>query len=200
MTTSRIQAFSDGVFAILITIMVLYLRQPHGSTFHGLRAPLPSFYAYGLSFSLLATYWNNHHHLLNVVRRVTPGLMWANNNLLFWLSLIPFVTAWMAENSFAVDTVVVYGAECVMAAVAYTILQTLIVASHGRDSRLRAALGSDLKPKLSASGYALAIPLAFISRWVSVAFFVIVALSWFIPDRRLQDFIEAGTGKVVADS
>ncbi|MGH9020576.1 MAG: TMEM175 family protein [Acidimicrobiales bacterium] len=198
MTTLRIQAFSDGVFAILITIMVLYLRQPHGATFHDLRSSLPSFFAYALSFVLLATYWNNHHHLLNVVKCISPGLMWANNNLLFWLSLVPFVTAWMAENGFARDTVIVYGAACVMGAVAYTVLQTLIVAAHGPNSALRRALGSDLKPKLSASGYVVAIPLAFVSRAAAVAVFVVVALSWLIPDRRLQTFIDSRGGPELA--
>ena len=190
MTAGRMEAFSDGVIAILITVMVLQLRQPHGPTFTDLRSAFPSLLAYVLSFVNLAIYWNNHHHLLKTVTRVTGGMLWANLNLLFWLSLFPFATSWMSESGFATATVATYAVVLVMAALAYTVLQIVIV-TRGSRPGLREALGRDLKAKLSLMAYVVSIPLAFIWRWGSVALFVAVAITWFIPDRRLENFIEA---------
>jgi len=185
------EAFSDGVIAILITIMVLQLRRPSGPSFADLRAIYPSLLAYVLSFVYLGIYWNNHHHLLMTVRRVSGAMLWANLALLFCLSLFPFVTAWMAENRFATDTVVSYSVVVAMAAMAFTTLQLVIVRSHGTDLRLKNALGRDLKSKGSFAAYVAAIPLAFVFRWASIAIYVIVAMVWFIPDRRLQNYIES---------
>ena len=185
------EAFSDGVIAILVTIMVLQLRQPHGTSFVDLRSSFPSLLAYLLSFVNIAIYWLNHHHLVKTVKHVTGAMLWANLNLLFCLSLFPFVTAWMAENGFATNPVAIYGAVCVLSAIAYTVLQMVIVASWGDDSGLREALGRDRKAKLSLLAYVLAIPLAYVWRWGSVAIFVGVALVWFIPDRRIQSLVEA---------
>jgi uncharacterized membrane protein len=187
------ESFSDGVIAIIITIMVLELRQPHGASFADLRHTFPSLLAYVLSFANLAIYWLNHHHLLNTVHRVTAGMLWANLNLLFWLSLFPFATAWMAENGFATNTVATYGVVMVMAASAFTILQTVIVRSYGSDQSLKRALGRDLKAKFSMLGYLLAIALAFVFRWASIGIFVAVALTWFIPDRRFKAFVESSS-------
>jgi len=184
--TERLAAFSDGVVAILITIMVLELDVPHGSDFDALRPVLPLFLTYLLSFVYLGIYWNNHHHLLHAADRVNGAILWANLHLLFWLSLVPFATGWMGENHFAELPVSVYGALLLLAAIAYYILQTLIVIEHGRDSALARALGSDLKGKISPVAYAVAIPLAFVSRWASIALYVTVAVMWFIPDRRLE--------------
>ena len=186
MPTERLAAFSDGVVAILITIMVLELDVPHGSDFDALRPVLPLFLTYLLSFVYLGIYWNNHHHLLHAADRVNGAILWANLHLLFWLSLVPFATGWMGENHFAELPVSVYGALLLLAAIAYYILQTLIVIEHGRDSALARALGSDLKGKISPVAYAVAIPLAFVSRWASIALYVTVAVMWFIPDRRLE--------------
>lgn len=185
------EAFSDGVIAILVTIMVLQLRQPHGTSFADLRSSFPSLLAYLLSFVNIAIYWLNHHHLVKTVKRVTGGMLWANLNLLFCISLFPFATAWMAENGFATNPVATYGVVCVLSAIAYTVLQTVIVATWGEESALRAALGRDAKAKLSLLAYVLSIPLAFAWRWVSVAIFVGVALVWFIPDRRIQNLVES---------
>ncbi len=188
------EAFSDGVIAILITIMVLQLHRPTGPSFSDLRATYPSLLAYVLSFVYLGIYWSNHHHLLMTVRKVSGAMLWANLGLLFCLSLFPFATAWMSDNGFATDTVVSYAVVAAVAAMAYTVLQIVIVRSHGTDLRLKNALGRDLKAKFSLGAYLAAIPLAFAFRWLSIAIYIGVATIWFIPDRRLQNFVEITTG------
>ena len=193
------QAFSDGVIAILITIMVLELHKPSGPHFSDLRATYPSLLAYVLSFVYLGIYWNNHHHLLMTVRKVTGAMLWANLGLLFCLSLFPFATAWMSENGFAKDTVAAYSIVVTMAAASYTILQIVIVRSHGSDRRLSDALGRDWKAKISFGSYIAAIPLAFVFRWFSIAIFIVVGMTWFIPDRRLENFVESTAGAGDAD-
>jgi uncharacterized membrane protein len=183
------EAFSDGVIAILITIMVLELHRPSGPHFSDLRATYSSLLAYVLSFVYLGIYWNNHHHLLMTVRKISGAMLWANLALLFSLSLFPFATSWMSEDGFATDTVASYGIVVAMSAAAFTILQTVIVRSHGSDRRLKQALGRDLKGKLSFAAYLASIPLAFVFRWLSIAIFIAVAVTWFIPDRRLQNYV-----------
>jgi TMEM175 potassium channel family protein len=190
MTRNRLEAFSDGVIAILITIMVLELRAPHGVTAAALQPLLPNFLSYVLSFVFLGIYWSNHHHMLHMVDRVNGKILWANLHLLFWLSLTPFVTAWMGENRAAPLPVAVYGCVLLLAAIAYTILQATIIALQGPDSRLRAAVQSDMKGKLSILAYALAIPLAFEDRWISIALYILVALMWLVPDRRIESRVE----------
>ncbi len=190
MTKNRLEAFSDGVFAIVITILVLELKVPHGSEFAVLRPLLPVFLVYVLSFLYLAIYWNNHHHLLHTVHKVNGKILWANMHLLFWLSLIPFVTGWMGENHFASDPTAVYGFVLLMAAIAYTILSWEIVALHGRDSFLATAMGRDLKGKLSIVAYVAAIALAFVDRRISDALYIAVALAWLVPDRRIETKLE----------
>jgi uncharacterized membrane protein len=185
------EAFSDGVIAILITIMVLELRKPAGPSFADLRSTYPSLLAYVLSFVYLGIYWNNHHHLLMTVRKVSGAMLWANLAVLFCLSLFPFATAWMSENGFATDTVASYGAVLALAAMAFTTLQVIIVRSHGADLRLKTALGRDMKAKLSFAAYVVSIPLAFVFRWASVAIFIAVATVWFIPDRRLRNYVDS---------
>lgn len=186
MRKHRLEAFSDGVIAILITIMVLELRVPHGSDLHALRPLLPIFLSYVLSFVILGIYWNNHHHMLQITQRVNGAILWANLHLLFWLSLFPFFTGWMGENHFAALPTAAYGAVLLLAAVAYFILQSLIVAEQGPDSVLADALGRDIKGKTSPIIYALAIPLAFVNRWITVGLYVVVALMWLVPDKRLE--------------
>jgi uncharacterized membrane protein len=186
MTPGRLEAFSDGVLAILITIMVLELRVPHSAELHALRPLVPVFLSYVLSFVYLGIYWNNHHHLLKRATTITGGIMWANLHLLFWLSLFPFATAWMGENDFATVPVACYGVVTLCAALAFYLLQSTIVAHEGRDSALARALGRDRKGKVSPVLYAAAIPLAFVNRWISVALYVLVAVIWFVPDRRLE--------------
>jgi len=186
MTTSRLEAFSDGVFAIIITIMVLELKVPHGEDLAALEPLLPVFISYVLSFIYVGIYWNNHHHLLHAANRVFGGVLWANLNLLFWLSLFPFVTGWMGENHFAAAPMALYGVVLLMAAIAYTILQTMIVAAEGDESLLKAAVGRDVKGKLSLGGYSIAIAMAFVSQWLSGLLYVVVALMWLIPDRRIE--------------
>ena len=185
MTRVRLEAFSDGVIAILITIMVLELKIPHGADWPALRAALPEFLTYALSFVLLGIYWTNHHHLFHTVEHVTGGILWANLHLLFWLSLIPFATGWMGQNHFASLPTAIYGVVLLGAAIAYTILQTVIVATHGGE-RLKAAVGRDRKGKLSLVCYLLAIPLAFVNQWISDALYVTVALIWLVPDTRIE--------------
>jgi uncharacterized membrane protein len=180
------EAFSDGVIAILITIMVLDLRVPHGAHLSALHPLVPVVLSYALSFVNLGIYWNNHHHLLQVAPRVTAAMLWANLHLLFWLSLFPFATAWMGENHFAKVPVVVYGLVALLAGVAYYILQTVIVASEGQNARLAAVLGRDLKGKASPVLYVVGICLTFVNRWIGFACYVAVALMWLIPDRRLE--------------
>jgi TMEM175 potassium channel family protein len=180
------EAFSDGVLAIIITIMVLELKVPQGADPDTLRPLLPVFLSYVLSFVYLGIYWNNHHHMLHVTQRVSGSILWANLHLLFWLSLVPFVTGWMGENHFAPAPTALYGVVLLMAAIAYWMLQRTIINSQGRASLLKAAVGRDLKGKLSPIFYLIAIPLAFVSRWISEALYVLVALIWLIPDRRIE--------------
>ena len=182
----RLEAFSDGVIAILITIMVLELKIPHGDDWESLRPLLPVFLTYVLSFVYLAIYWNNHHHMLQATDHINGKILWANMHLLFWLSLIPFVTGWMGENHFATLPTAVYGAVLLAAAIAYFVLQQMIIAQQGRDSKLRAAIGRDLKGKISPLIYLAAIPLAFVNQWISDVLYVFVALMWLIPDRRIE--------------
>lgn len=186
MKKGRLEAFSDGVIAILITIMVLELKIPHGADWESLRPLLPVFLTYVLSFIYLAIYWNNHHHMLYATEHINGKVLWANMHLLFWLSLVPFVTGWMGENHFAPLPTAVYGAVLLASAVSYFILQRLIIAQHGANSRLKAAVGRDIKGKLSPLLYLIAIPLAFVNQWVSDALYVIVALMWLVPDRRIE--------------
>jgi len=189
MPKERLTAFSDGVIAILVTIMVLELEVPHESTWDAVRPVIPLFLVYGLSFVYLAIYWNNHHHLINATERVNGGILWANMHLLFWLSLVPWATAWMGENDFETLPTAVYGVLLVLAAIAYYILQRLIVAEHGADSPLARALGRDIKGKISPVIYMVAIALAVLNRWISLALYVVVALMWLVPDRRLEPLI-----------
>ena len=188
--TRRLEAFSDGVFAIIITIMVLELRPPHGTDIAALRPLLPVILSYALSFVYVGIYWNNHHHMLRMTHRVTGGIMWANLHLLFWLSLIPFVTAWIGENNFAPVPLSLYGVVLLLDAIAYLILQRTIVASQGRHSPFAAAIGRDLKGWLSPLLYIVAIAGAFVYRWIAGAMYVAVALTWLIPDRRIERALE----------
>ena len=186
MRTDRLEAFSDGVIAIIITIMVLELHIPHGSDWATLRPLVPVFLTYVLSFVNLGIYWNNHHHMLQATERVNGTILWANLHLLFWLSLFPFFTGWMGENHFAELPTAAYGILLLLAAIAYFILHTAIVADQGRESILAAAVGRNLKGKISPAVYAIAIPLSFVSRWISLALYVIVSLMWLVPDRRVE--------------
>ncbi|ELS30269.1 MULTISPECIES: TMEM175 family protein [Pseudanabaena] len=186
MTKGRLEAFSDGVIAILITIMVLELKVPHESTLEALRPLIPIFLSYVLSFIYLGIYWNNHHHMLQAVRQVNGGVLWANMHLLFWLSLIPFVTAWSGENLFSAVPVALYGLVLMMSAIAYYILSRLLISHHGQDSTLAIALGKDFKGKISVVIYALAILLSFLNPWLSLMLYVAVAIMWLIPDRRIE--------------
>lgn len=179
-------AFSDGVLAIIITIMVLELAAPDEPTLAALGPLIPTFLSYTLSFVFLAIYWNNHHHLLQAVEKVDGRVLWANMHLLFWLSLVPFVTAWMGETNFADWPVAFYGINLVMAAVAYFILTRALLALHSRDSVLAAALGRDVKGKASVVIYVIAIPLAFLSPWLAGGLYVLVAIIWLVPDRRIE--------------
>lgn len=189
MGKDRLAAFSDGVIAILITIMVLELRIPHGSDWRALAVVAPSFLTYVMSFIYLAIYWNNHHHLLHTVSRVDGLILWANAHLLFWLSLVPAATAWLGENLPAPLPVATYGAALLMPAIAYYLLEKAILHRHGRHSVLAQALGRDLKGKLSPALYAAAIGLAFVYPWLSIAIYVLVALMWLVPDRRIENTV-----------
>jgi uncharacterized membrane protein len=186
MGKGRLEAFSDGVVAIIITIMVLELKAPHEASPAALWPLWPVFLSYVLSFVYIGIYWNNHHHMLHVTDRVTGGILWANLHLLFWLSLFPVSTAWMGENHFAAVPTALYGFVLLMAAFAYWLLQTTIIASQGSDSLLARAVGRDFKGKVSPLLYLLAIPAAFLSPWVSQGIYVFVALMWLIPDRRIE--------------
>jgi uncharacterized membrane protein len=194
MEKDRVQAFSDGVIAILITIMVLELKVPGGSSVHALREAhvFPVFLTYVLSFVNVGIYWNNHHHLLAATKRINGSVLWANLYLLFWLSLFPFFTGWMGENHFDKLPTAAYGGVLLMAAIAYYVLQSRIVAAQGPDSQLQAALGSDLKGKISPVVYLVAIPLAFVSQWIALALYVVVSVMWFIPDRRIESRVQPG--------
>jgi uncharacterized membrane protein len=190
MEKNRLEAFSDGVLAIIITIMVLELKVPAGSDFTVLKPLLPVFLTYVLSFIYIGIYWNNHHHLLKAVRKVNGAMMWANLHLLFWLSLFPFVTGWMGENHFTPAPTALYGVVLFAAAIAYYILQGLIVAQQGHDSKLAASLGRDFKGKLSPALYATAIPTSFFRPWIAGCIYVFVALMWLIPDRRIERVVD----------
>ena len=186
MSKTRLEAFSDGVFAILITIMVLELKIPHGDDWAALQPVLPVLAAYVLSFAFLGIYWNNHHHMLHAAERVNGPILWANHHLLFWLSLVPFVTGWMGENHYAPVPTAAYGVILVMSAVSYTLLQKAILLHHGPESKLARAVGSNGKGKLSLALYVSAVPLAFVNQWLSDAIYVAVAIIWFLPDRQLE--------------
>ena len=187
MQKNRLEAFSDGVLAIIITIMVLELKpKPDAAGLADLKSLLPVFLSYVLSFIYVGIYWNNHHHMFHSTQRVTGGILWANLHLLFWLSLFPFTTGWMGENHLAPTPTAVYGFVLLMAAIAYYILQRTIIAQQGRDSLLAAAIGKDWKGKLSPMLYLTAIPLAFVSSWIASGLYVFVALLWLVPDRRIE--------------
>ncbi len=191
MGKNRLEAFSDGVLAIIITIMVLELRVPHGSDIQALQPLLPVFLSYILSFIYLGIYWNNHHHMLHTLQRVNGSILWANLHLLFWLSLVPFVTGWMGENHFASVPTALYGVVLFMAAVAYMILQhCIIVANGGKDSLLAKAVEKDRKGKVSQLLYAVAIPAAFWNQWFSDGIYVLVAIIWLVPDRRIERILD----------
>jgi len=186
MDTRRLEAFSDGVIAIIITIMVLELKVPHEASLQALRPLLPGFLTYILSYIYIGIYWNNHHHLLQATQQVSGGILWANLYLLFWLSLIPFVTGWMGENHFEPGPTALYGVVLLMAGAAYTLLQRAIVARHGRDSILKKAIGADLKGNLSLVLYLVAIAFSYFSVWIATASYVATALMWLVPDRRIE--------------
>ena len=194
MGKNRMEAFSDGVIAVLITIMVLEMKVPHGETFAALQPVLPVFMSYVLSFVYIGIYWNNHHHMLHAVHKVSGPVLWANLHLLFWLSLVPFATGWMGENHFTALPTALYGAVLLMAGVAYKTLQELIIASQGPESLLKKAVGSDRKGIISVVIYAVAIPLAFWYAWLSLALYVLVAVVWFIPDKRIERVVRHEAG------
>ena len=186
MGKARLEAFSDGVLAIIITIMVLEMKVPHGAEFAALQPVIPVFLSYVLSFMYLGIYWNNHHHLMHTARQVDGSIMWANLHLLFWLSLIPFTTGWMGENHFAAWPVALYGTVLCFAGIAYFILTRTLIAGHGRDSTLAMSIGRDVKGKLSLAVYAAAIPISFAQPWIACALYVLVAIMWLVPDRRIE--------------
>jgi uncharacterized membrane protein len=186
MTTGRLEAFSDAVIAILMTIMVLELRPPDDTDLHALHDLGPVFFSYVLSFVYLGIYWNNHHHMLQAVDKVSGGVLWANLHLLFWLSLFPFATAWMGEHDFAKTPTALYGVLSLAAAIAYYVLQQVMVKAQGPGSALEAAIGSDIKGKMSPVLYASAVPLAFVSPWIALSLYAVVAAVWLVPDRRVE--------------
>ncbi len=191
MGKNRLEAFSDGVLAVIITIMVLELKVPHGTALADLQPLWPVLMSYVLSFIYVGIYWNNHHHMFHVVHRVSGPMLWANLHLLFWLSLIPFVTGWMGENHFAQVPAALYGVVLLMAAIAYWILQQTILVHEGPESLLAQAVGRDFKGKISPVIYAAAIGLAFVSEWIAFALYVLVALMWLVPDRRIERVMAA---------
>src|SRR5438045_1612902 len=195
MRTERLSAFTDGVMAIIITIMVLELKVPHGSDRLALEPVLPVFLTYLLSFVVVGIYWNNHHHMFALTDRITGGILWANLHLLFWLSLLPFVTGWMGENHFAPLPTALYGIVLLSAGIAYYILERTIIRSQGANSKLEAAVGDDPKGMASVALYAIAVPVAFVNQWISDAVYVLVALMWLIPDRRIESLFEEIEGK-----
>ncbi len=186
MQKGRLEAFSDGVLAIIITIMVLEIKVPHGSNFENLVPLIPVFLSYVLSFMYIGIYWNNHHHMMHTVKSVTGDILWANLHLLFWLSLVPFSTGWMGENHFDKLPTALYGINLLFAAIAYFILQIRIIKGHGADSILAKAVGKDLKGKMSPVLYLLAIGFSFVNQWVAGGLYVVVALMWLIPDKRIE--------------
>jgi uncharacterized membrane protein len=189
MSKGRMEAFSDGVLAVIITIMVLEMKSPRGMTLQALAPVLPVFLSYVLSFAYIGIYWNNHHHLLHATQRVNGATLWANLHVLFWLSLVPFTTAWMGENHFAAWPVAVYGIVLLLAGVAYFVLTKALINLHGRDSTLAISIGQDRKGKISIALYAVAIPLAFVRPWIAGACYVIVAIMWLIPDPRIERMV-----------
>ncbi len=190
MSKGRMEAFSDGVIAIIITIMVLELAPPQGANLAALRPLIPKFLSYVLSFIFVGIYWNNHHHLLQPVKEIDGRILWANLHLLFWLSLFPFATAWMGENHFATWPVSLYGAVLLLAAIAYTILTRALISVHGHNAILASAVGRDFKGKISLAIYAAAIPLAFVSSWLAFSLYVLVAIMWLVPDQRIEKTIK----------
>ncbi len=186
MSKGRLEAFSDGVIAIIITIMVLEMKVPHDASLHALSALWPVFLSYILSFIIVGIYWNNHHHMLHSVKHITGGVLWCNLHLLFWLSLMPFATGWMGENHFATLPVALYGVVLLMAAVAYSLLVRALVKCHGVDSEFAARLGSDWKGKIPLIVYSAGIGLAFVSPWIALALYAAIAAMWFIPDTRFE--------------
>jgi len=190
MSTERLNAFSDGVIAIIITILVLELKVPHGTDFGALSGLVPVFLTYVLSFIVIAIYWNNHHHMFHLTDRITGGILWANLHLLFWLSLMPFATGWMGENHFAPLPTALYGTVLLLAGIAYFVLEQTIIRSQGENSKLKAAIGNDAKGKISVLLYAIAIPLAFVQEYFSDAIYALVALMWLVPDRRIEGLFE----------
>ncbi len=186
MSKTRMEAFSDGVIAIIITVMVLELHIPRGADMTSLLSLMPVFFSYVLSFIFLGIYWSNHHHLLQAIKHVDGRVLWANLHLLFWLSLTPFVTGWMGENHFAPLPVALYGVVLLLSAVAYFILTRVLISVHGKDSVLATAMGSDFKGKISVVFYIAAIPLSFVSPWFACAIYVLVAIMWLVPDRRIE--------------
>ncbi|MFN0149532.1 MAG: TMEM175 family protein [bacterium] len=189
MTKNRLEAFSDGVLAIIITIMVLELKVPRDATLVALRPLVPTFLSYAVSFIYVGIYWNNHHHLLQAIKHVDGRVLWANLHLLFWLSLIPFASAWMGENQFAAWPVALYGTILLCAGIAYFILTRALIALHGSESTLAVAVGGDFKGLISLAIYAVAIPLAFVFAWLACALYVLVAIIWLVPDRRIEKTI-----------
>jgi uncharacterized membrane protein len=186
MHKGRLEGFSDGVLAIIITVMVLEMKVPRGTDLQALQSVLPVFFSYVLSFLYVGIYWSNHHHLFQAVKQIKGSILWANLYLLFWLSLLPFVTGWMGENHFATWTVAIYGVVLIMAAIAYFILTQVLLAGHGADSALARAIGSDFKGKISVVIYAAGIGLAFANAWIGVGLYMLVAVIWLIPDRRIE--------------
>ena len=186
MSKGRLEAFSDGVIAIIITIMVLEMKVPHGADLAALRPLIPVFLSYILSYIYIGIYWNNHHHLLQAVRHINGRILWANLHLLFWLSLVPFATGWMGENNFAASPVALYGTVLFFAALAYFILSRVLVAHHGLDSALATAIGKDFKGKVSLLFYTLAILLSYVNSWFASSLYFLVAIMWFIPDPRIE--------------
>ena len=190
MGKGRLEAFTDGVIAIVITIMVLELRVPQGADLAALQASMPIFLAYVLSYANVGIFWNNHHHMLHAAERVNGTVLWANLFFLFWISLVPFAIRWIDETGFTALPTAAYGVVLAMAAFGYILLQRAIIGCNGRSSRLAAALGSDLKGKVSFSLFLIAIPLAWLRPWMSIALYIVVALTWFVPDRRIESLVK----------
>lgn len=191
MSKTRLEAFSDGVIAIIITIMVLELKVPHGEDFEALKPLIPVFLSYAMSFIFVGIYWNNHHHTMQAVEKVNGKVLWANLHLLFWLSLIPFVTNWLGETEFASRPVAVYGIVMLMCAISYTIWVLVLIKHHGgENSKLATAIGSDAKGKISLLFYIIAIPTAFLNSWIAMALYLSVSLIWFLPDPRIENVLK----------
>jgi uncharacterized membrane protein len=192
MGKGRLEAFSDGVIAVIITIMVLELKVPRGTQLADLSDLLPVFFSYVLSYLYVGIYWNNHHHMLHTVQRVTGGILWANLHLLFWMSLIPFTTAWMSENRFATWPTFAYGSVLLLAAISYWLLEICVIRTQGAHSLLARAVGRDLKGKLSPVAYVAGLALGFVATWIALSIYLLVALMWLIPDRRIEKVVGSG--------